>query len=1232
MARNGAIELPAYIQLRYEERGIFARLKNDIADVTSVAGRDFQTLSGVIDKSLTGAISAQRTAFGSLDLGLDDMRKAITLQNARTAAAEEYARAARAASNADAGMSRELRLAAEAAEALAAKEHEAAAAAQVHAGVLGKVQAELNREAGAAEAAATANHHLRAANDNAARSAGSHRFAMIGLGQQMQDAVIQAQMGTSALTIFAQQGSQAAFQMAGMGGAVGRVASVMAGPWGAAVFAGTALLGPLISGLINTSEAMDDVKFATDSMKDAQGILGDVVDLTTGKLSTQRAELIALARAQLIVARLQSQERETAARSTVTSSTKPSWYIGGGPVGLDIGRRTGIEAQVGRDFTAGRINTDDAVRQLELLRNEGKITTEQFTELASAYANLGVELANQKVYQEGLALLDGKGGKSLLKPAKAKKGSGTDKAAKEAERLARFGDNAAEAIARLNDKFDASPKFIDQAAQATRELDALIKDLEKRKPIGFEGMIEDAKTAKQTVIDALVRPVEDLEKASERRVAIQDLLAQGRDDEAAALQQVYALEEKLGSEEDLRAKVAALTADGRKVEAAALQALLDKYPELKRRAAEVAEIEAKRTREAERQKALFEAQIAVLDTARSDLTSLLSGRKADLFGDLKQSLKDLQGARLADQLFGGVFQEIEDQLRQRSPLGRATSRLTTSVDEASTGADHLATATETAAQRILAAANAIAANDNGYIDAGTGDIVVTRNKAEAVGLKRPSIVELADMTAHGIVDPLLAGFDDILGTKFFGNLSATLSGVVAGQLVGGTVGSVLGGLRGLAFDFGPDLFGKGATDKILGKFDKALGGVQTGTQSAGIMKALGIKTSTTGAQIGGAIGSLIPIPGMDILGSIAGGLLGGLFKKTKWARVLLSSSGSTLQSNSGKYEDAVTQAGDSFNESLQNIADQFGGSVGDYGQITLGVRHGDWRVNTGGTSLKIKKGATEFDKDQEAAMKYALETAIDRGAIQGIRNSTQRLLKAGDDLDKALQNALDWENVFRELKQYRDPLGSALDDLDTQFEKLIDLAMQAGASTEEWADLQELYGIKQAEIIKDTQERVIDSLQSLLDDLTIGDSGLSLRSREQNALARYQPLADRVASGDTTAYDDYATAAQELLDIERQLYGSQQQYFDRLNEVTDLTKSRIDAETNVVSIAENRDSPFDSAGTVRSSIDQQTETLSAQLTAANQNYGTMIALLSQIAANGGGSAAGASRFPFIQNF
>jgi hypothetical protein len=65
-----------------------------------------------------------------------------------------------------------------------------------------------------------------------------------------------------------------------------------------------------------------------------------------------------------------------------------------------------------------------------------------------------------------------------------------------------------------------------------------------------------------------------------------------------------------------------------------------------------------------------------------------------------------------------------------------------------------------------------------------------------------------------------------------------------------------------------------------------------------------------------------------------------------------------------------------------------------------------------------------------------------------------------------------------------------------------------------------------------------------------------------------------VNAGDRTAYDAYAEAAQELLSIRREIYGSQAGYFDFLNEVTNTTRTRIDAETNVSSISSSRPGLF----------------------------------------------------------
>src|SRR5690606_32498037 len=123
-----------------------------------------------------------------------------------------------------------------------------------------------------------------------------------------------------------------------------------------------------------------------------------------------------------------------------------------------------------------------------------------------------------------------------------------ERAAREAERLAQWGERAGETIARINERFDAQPRLINQAAQATRELDRIAADLEKRQPPGFEDMIDQAREAQQVIEDALVRPIEEFARESDRRLHIDELILRGKDEEAAATEAVWRLEDQLGSE------------------------------------------------------------------------------------------------------------------------------------------------------------------------------------------------------------------------------------------------------------------------------------------------------------------------------------------------------------------------------------------------------------------------------------------------------------------------------------------------------------------------------------------------------------------------------------------------------------------------------------------------------------------------------------------------------------
>ncbi|CDO37150.1 phage tail length tape measure family protein [Novosphingobium sp. KN65.2] len=298
-----------------------------------------------------------------------------------------------------------------------------------------------------------------------------------------------------------------------------------------------------------------------------------------------------------------------------------------------------------------------------------------------------------------------------------------------------------------------------------------------------------------------------------------------------------------------------------------------------------------------------------------------------------------------------------------------------------------------------------------------------------------------------------------------------------------TFTSVLQG-AGTGLAAGQAIFGKQSTTEKLGS---AIGGVLG--KEAG--KALG---DVVGGTLGKALGPL-----GAIAGGILGSLVGGLFNKTPWGRVQVSSAGvSEAAGNSNSSERAALAFGGSVFGSLQDIADAFGGSVGDFGNITVGVRHGDYRVNTGGTSLKKKKGAVDFNDDAEAAIAYAIQQAIDRGAIQGVRASTANLLKASDDLQKNLEKALKFEGVFSELQSIQDPLGYALDNLTREFDQLRDIFDEAGASAEEYAKLEELLAIKRQDAI---DEQMQQSLDKLTDQNSLEVELLNLLGRSEDALA-----------------------------------------------------------------------------------------------------------------------------------
>lgn len=437
------------------------------------------------------------------------------------------------------------------------------------------------------------------------------------------------------------------------------------------------------------------------------------------------------------------------------------------------------------------------------------------------------------------------------------------------------------------------------------------------------------------------------------------------------------------------------------------------------------------------------------------------------------------------------------------------------------------------------------------------DIIVTANRYI------PSAVQRQGSSVGSTIAGLVNGL---------GGLQTVLS--YAGSAIGGKGGNAINGLLGMAAF---NQLGQAAASGILkaggGTFAAAGIGQTVGNGIAGIgqgmfadsfVKLLGIKGSATGGAIGGAIGNAI-LPGIGgFIGGALGSIVGGLFKKNPKAYVSLSTDayGNTeadklRAAGKGKAErlDAAFQAGNAVFDSLDQLASAFGtGLASNMNLGVIGSYKKQYRFDPDGDGPL----AHQSFSTAEEAVKAALVNAISKGVISGMRDSTKRLLTAGGDFNKALDKAVQFEGVFSDLKAYTDPLGAAIDALDKKFAGLHTIFDQAGASTEEYSKLEQLYAFQRADAVKEATVQMAGTLQSFLDSLRYsGDTGLSLRTRESNARSTFNPLAAQIMGGQRVDQDKFTETAQSYLDIARQIYGSTQQYFDLLNQVTNLTSKAI---------------------------------------------------------------------------
>ncbi len=918
------------------------------------------------------------------------------------------------------------------------------------------------------------------ASDGVTRNLGLQRAGWQSVGFQMQDVFASYASGTRATVIFAQQSGQLVSALAmvaqsseGSKGKFAAFAGFMGGPWGIAIGVAVSLIGALSSSLLKSG---DDAETAAGKVDRFTRSLNNLA-AAQGKVTA-----IDLGNAEVRLRQLQGRRNvlsEEISGSTGTRATQQ--------------RRIALEAE--RDKVDSQIV--DATGLVEAGR---------------------MRLRNQQ----------------RLDRDKPQKDNSAAKAAKETERLAVFGERAEDAIARLNDQFNIAPRDIDKARQATGQLDDIIRDINKKLTEGkgltaeqrkqFEALKVSAAAVKPLIQDSLVRPIRDMLDDQQRQIDLGKLQLQGRQAEAQALQLTWSLMDKMGveSEAQLATELAKRGVTGDQV-----RQLYDNLGVMRQQ-----------TREMQRQQAVQDAYLHGLGDMRENIRLTLADLRRDgpkAVGDFFKRSMDVADNLFADivteKLFGGLFRDLQDQVTGANKVSKAGDKIASAVDDAASHVEKFGDAVAQAVTAITGKAGVGTAAPAGSLATGLSD-------------------GIGAMDANAIIAKL-GKFDPVSDSPANGGISGTLGNadgpdiVVTGRKKGafqtgfeGMIDELKGGLKKVF----TDIFGeKGLFDASLGKtLGRAFAGAQIGSAvGKGVTDAIGVKGSSTGGAIGGAIGSMIPQLGPfgPLLGGIAGSLVGGLFKTTKTGAANITSvdGAATVSGNSSGFKANASGAASSIQDGLSAIAEQLGGSVGGF-NVTIGQRHGDWRVRTGAGSLKVAKGAKEFDDDQAGAIAYGMQLAITQGAVTGLSDALQQAIRSNSDINKALAEALKVQEVETLLGGVGAELQQQMKAFETQAKERLRIATTYGFDI---VEIEKRNAEDRAKLLDDILASRVGSLQQLLDDVKYGDlfEGSTADQRAALTTEIAKARADAEAGVDGAA-DTLAELLRRRLDVTLQGYGT----------------------------------------------------------------------------------------------
>lgn len=999
-------------------------------------------------------------------------------------------------------------------------------------------------------------------------------------------------------------------QMYGVGAGAARAATMtlgaaMKGLVGIMLSWNTILTG-LIVLLTLLATKQDLAGAASDRMASRESDLAKVVDFATGKINQQNAALVTNIKLKAMAQLKEAQQGFEFAKSQglqVAGAAPKSTAAGGmfGPLtGLNYVRdkifgprysgmaNTQLGKQMGDYFKTGNGGAA-LLKTLDELNAKGQITADVYNRATKAIGDFQQTALDVHQGNAELRILDGKGSKSDL----AAFGMGQpqppitkgpdlskhkDKADKLNERIEKAQANANK-LSDIMSRWDDQPKLMDQATHDKNALQEMVGEW-----IEINGHIQKytqamADLGKQKIDEGLTRQLNDDLKAGQDQLVVQALLLKGENVLAEAARRVLEYKRQ-----------------GMPVDEARYQLILKQVA-----------AEDQLSKAIEKQQKAIDIYKGALGDIQSAFEQFLTDFKPKSFlKAIGDTARQLQVKLISEKIFGPLYHQVEDMVTGKKGVRGANDFLTEQVTKSGKtlgGFDEEIVNTTKLLVQINAQLQNIA---QGGVPGASG-IPGVLNNGESVGPNGEVVIT----ASKGGGDPLTAG------DPFGGGVDSLF------KMLGDTFSNGLGGLPKKIWSSFQNIFGsssgaggaifsvlgtiangglKGGVDKVIGNIADAVmpflpppaqAAMMIGKVASGLFSSI-FKTKE---YFGGAFG---------IGGDILGGLLWGFHDPKKYGQVNITDVNSKIKKADGNdqaSQDAAIQGGTSIQAGIKRIADALGGDLGKF-NITFGKFDGDYRVNvngaTGPKALNRKTpGTHDFNDDADAAIRFAIAEAIKQGAVTGLRQSTQNLLRnAGDDLDGAIDKALKFEGVFKDLLKYTDPAKAAFKDLNTEFKNLKAIFKEAGATTEEWGQLEELYNRRRADLIKEQ----VKQLQDFLDGLKGDNSFKTPYDQLQDADRKFREFEQQIAAGQNVDQAAFTDAGQRLQSLARQVYGSTPEFFEYQQRLLDATQRAI------TQITDSANSP-DNILVIRDAITTQTDAVTTAIDRGNALLGVIAGAL-----------------------